>query len=183
MGLQDNIEDAMTKVARYSEIMKQQSNTKKRGEIFGDLNDYIHKRKEESPRQKGLPTEANFMPKEVKFIKPSEDHKLYGWGADYVVEEDILVMNEDWRGLTSQINCYMPESTDPALAKRIKELITQTHVHRAIIMICQAKQLRDSTMNIGDFEASISRQALTIGLSPNIQTDRFLKQEVKKITA
>ena len=50
-------------------------------------------------------------------------------------------------------------------------------------MICQAKQLRDSTMNLGDFEASVSRQALTIGLSPNIQTDRFLKQEIKKIMA
>jgi len=182
MNLQENIEDAMTKVARYSDIMKKQSDIKKRGEIFGDLNDYIHKRKKESSPQKGLPAEANFMPKDIKFIHPSEDHKLYGWGADYIIEDDILLMNEDWRGLTSQVNCYMPKSTDPALARRIKELITQTHVHRAVIMICQAKQLRDSTMNLGDFETSISRQALTIGLSPNIQTDRFLKQEIKKIT-
>ena len=113
---------------------------------------------------------------------PDEDHKLHGWAVMYDPDAGLVIFNDDWRGITSQIECYMPESTDTRLAKNTKALIMQTHVNRAIIMICQAKQLRDSTMNIGDFEASISMQALTIGLSPNVQTDRYLKQEIKKMT-
>ena len=182
MDLQENIDEAMTKAARYSMIMKEQTNNKKKGEIFGDLEDYIHKRKKESSPQKGLPVEANFMPKNTKHINPGEDHKLYGWAVEYVADEDLVLINDDWRGIISQIDCYMPKSTNPVLAKTLKSLIMRTHVDRAILMICQAKQLRDSTMNIGDFEASVSTQALTIGLSPNVQTDRYLKQEIKKIT-
>jgi len=182
MDLQENIDEAMTKAARYSKLMKEQTSNKKKGEIFGDLDDYIHKRKNDPSSQKGLPAEANFMPKNFRHMCPDEDHKLHGWAVMYDPDADLVIFNDDWRGITSQIECYMPESTDTRLAKNTKALIMQTHVNRAIIMICQAKQLRDSTMNIGDFEASISMQALTIGLSPNVQTDRYLKQEIKKMT-
>jgi len=179
--VQEDIEDALTKAIRISEEKKKRSKIKKRGPGFGDLDDYIRRKSEKSSKSKAVSAEPNFMPHKVTQISAEdEDHELYGWASKYVENNDEVIINSKYKGLSKCIEIYMPKLNNPQQAKKIREFIVNAYVDRLKLAICQAKMIK-GTLKLEDFEVMTSKQALTMVVSPNVREDSFLRKEISKM--
>ena len=180
--VEDEIEKAMTRAIRISEQEKNNSKEKQKGTGFGDLNDFIRKKSSTPSKEKAVSSEANFMPKKTTMVvADDEEHTLFNWAANYNSEEDELIINSAYMGLSQVIKTYLPKNPNVAQAKKVNEFIVEGHINRLKLAVCQAKMIK-STLQLNDFEVMVSKQALTMVVAPNLREDEYMRKHVRNIT-
>lgn len=179
--LDEMIEDAMTRAIRHAKKKKEQSNRKRKGTGFGDLDDFIKRRSENSSKSKGIKVEPNFMPKNLSIVEASsEEHDLFGWACRYDENRDEVVINRKYLGLEKYFENYLPKMNNPNLAKKINDFILNSYMDRIKLAVCQVKMIK-GRLKIEDFDSMTSKQALTMVVSPNLREDSYLRKEISKM--
>ena len=126
----------MTRAIRISEQEKNNCTEKRKGTGFGDLNDFIRKKSSTPSKEKAVSSEANFMPKKTTLIVANdEENTLFGWAANYNNEEDELIINSAYMGLSQVVKTYLPKNPNIAQAKKVNEFIVEGHINRLKLAI------------------------------------------------